>query len=320
MTSSIETSFATPAIWIGFLFFVLIILTLDLFVFGGKKTHKVSVKEAGLWVLVWALLAFIFAGLLWLYLYSHISSGVADDKTMKFIAGYLIELSLSMDNMFVFVMLFNFFAIPKELQRRILLFGILGAIVMRFFMIIAGSLLIREFSWLLYIFGAFLVVTGFKMLFADDKEGDLSKNGALRWLRGHMRITNDFHGESFWIRQNGVIWFTPLLLALIFIELSDLIFAIDSIPAIFAITTDPFIVFASNIFAIMGLRALYFLLADMADRFSLLKYGLAIVLVFVGIKMLITPWLHIPVHWSLLVVFIVLLSSIFLSIKNTRKK
>ncbi len=187
---------------------------------------------------------------------------------------------------------------PPELQRRVLLYGVLGAIIMRAGMILAGAWLVREFAWILYVFGAFLVVTGIKMFVFAEHKPDLEKNPLLRWLRARMRITPTFHGQKFFVRINGVRWATPMFLVLVMIEISDLVFAVDSIPAIFAVTTDPFIIFTSNIFAIMGLRALYFLLADIAERFHLLKYGLALVLVFIGGKMLLMPWFHIPVQWK----------------------
>ena len=221
--------------------------------------------------------------------------------------------------MFVFVMIFGYFAVPPELQRRVLLYGVLGAIVMRAGMILAGVWLVSQFAWILYIFGAFLVITGIKMLVFADSEPDLEQNPLLRWLRGHLRITDGFKGERFFVRQNGVLWATPMFLVLLLIEASDVIFAVDSIPAICAVTTDPFIVFTSNIFAIMGLRALYFLLADMADRFHLLKYGLAIVLVFIGGKMLAVPWFHIPIQWSLSIVGCIILVSVILSLALSKK-
>jgi tellurite resistance protein TerC len=196
---------------------------------------------------------------------------------------------------------------------------VLGAIVMRAGMILAGVWLVREFAWVLYVFGAFLIFTGIKMLIFADSQPDLEKNPLLRWLRNHLRITNEFNGERFFVRQNGVLWVTPMFLVLVLIEASDLVFAVDSIPAIFAVTTDPFVVFTSNIFAIMGLRALYFLLADMADRFHLLKYGLAIVLVFIGGKMLVAPWFHMPIHWSLGIVGGIILMSVILSLALAKK-
>lgn len=296
------SSIVEPWIWAIFIGFVLTMLAIDLFVLGGGKARRVHVKEAAIWVTVWVGLANLFAGLFWWYLNDTQGADIARTKTLEFLAGYLIEQSLSIDNMFVFVMIFKYFSVPCELQRRVLLYGVLGAIAMRTGMILSGVWLVQQFAWILYVFGAFLVVTGIKMLIFAGKEPDLEKNPILRWLRGHLRMTPEFHGEKFFIRKEGVLWATPMFLVLILIEASDLVFAVDSIPAIFAVTTDPFIVFSSNIFAIMGLRALYFLLADMAERFHLLKYGLAIVLVFIGGKMLLMPWFHMPIQWSLTIV------------------
>ena len=312
-------SFATGPMWAGFIVFVLAMLALDLFVFGGKTAHRVKVKEALSWVVAWICLSLAFAGLLWWYLNDTQGAVIAQRKTLEFLAGYLIEQSLSIDNMFVFVMIFGYFAVPPELQRRVLLYGVLGAIVMRAGMILAGVWLVTQFAWILYVFGAFLVFTGIKMLVFAEAEPDLEQNPLLRWLRGHLRITGNFHGEQFFVRQNGLLWATPMFLVLLLIEASDVIFAVDSIPAIFAVTTDPFIVFTSNIFAIMGLRALYFLLADMADRFHLLKYGLSIVLVFIGGKMLAVPWFHIPIQWSLSIVGAIILISVILSLTLSQK-
>ena len=314
---SIE-SFATGPMWAGFIAFVLAMLALDLFVLGGGKSHRVSVKEAASWVLAWIALAVSFGALLWWYLDGTAGREIANRKALEFLTGYLIEQSLSIDNMFVFVMIFTYFAVPPELQRRVLLYGVLGAIVMRAGMILAGVWLVSEFAWVLYIFGAFLVVTGIKMLVFANHQPDLEKNPLLRWLRGHMRVTPGFHGNAFFVRIDGLRHATPMFLVLLVIEASDLVFAVDSIPAIFAVTTDPFIVFTSNIFAIMGLRAMYFLLADMAERFHLLKYGLAMVLVFVGGKMLAAPWFHMPVQWSLAIVGSVILLSVFLSLRLSR--
>ena len=312
-------SFATGPMWAGFIVFVLAMLALDLFVFGGKTAHRVKVKEALSWVVAWICLSLAIAGLLWWYLNDTQGAVIAQRKTLEFLAGYLIEQSLSIDNMFVFVMIFGYFAVPPELQRRVLLYGVLGAIVMRAGMILAGVWLVTQFAWILYVFGAFLVFTGIKMIVFAEAEPDLEQNPLLRWLRGHLRITANFHGEKFFVRQNGLLWATPMFLVLLLIEASDVIFAVDSIPAIFAVTTDPFIVFTSNIFAIMGLRALYFLLADMADRFHLLKYGLAIVLVFIGGKMLAVPWFHIPIQWSLSIVGAIILISVILSLTLSQK-
>ncbi|PBJ07667.1 TerC family protein [Pseudomonas sp. ACN5] len=306
--------------WAAFIGFVLAMLALDLFVFGGRKAHRVSVHEALAWVIAWTSLALVFSVLLWWYLRSMFGAEVAQRTTLEFLTGYLIEQSLSIDNMFVFVMIFGYFAVPPELQRRVLLYGVLGAIIMRAGMIFAGVWLVQEFAWLLYVFGAFLVITGIKMLIFANQQPDLEKNPLLHWLRSHLRITDGFHGERFFVRQNGLRWATPMFLVLVLIEASDLVFAVDSIPAIFAVTTDPFIVFTSNIFAIMGMRALYFLLADMAYRFHLLKYGLAIVLVFIGGKMLVAPWWHMPIQWSLTTVGGIILISVLLSLTLTKSK
>ncbi|QJP96054.1 TerC family protein [Pseudomonas fluorescens] len=309
-----------PWMWVAFIVFVLAMLAVDLFVFGGRKAHRVSVREASAWVIAWCMLAMAFAGLLWWYLNGEFGPEIAKVKTLEFLTGYLIEQSLSIDNMFIFVMIFSYFAVPPELQRRVLLYGVLGAIVMRAAMIFAGVWLVSQFTWLLYVFGVFLIITGIKMLMFADQKPDLEKNPIVRWARGHLRITHSFHGERFFVRQNGVRWATPMFLVLVLIEASDLMFAVDSIPAIFAVTTDPFIIFTSNIFAIMGLRALYFLLADMADRFHLLKYGLALVLVFIGGKMTVMPWFHTPVEWSLAIVGGVILTSVLLSLILTKDK
>ncbi|MEO8838012.1 MAG: TerC family protein [Herbaspirillum sp.] len=313
-------SFATGPMWAGFIAFVLVMLALDLFVFNSRKAHRVSTKEAIAWVFVWVTLALTFAGLIWWYLDSTLGREIANRKTLEFLAGYLIEQSLSVDNMFVFVMIFGYLAVPPEFQRRVLLYGVLGAIVMRIGMILGGVWLVTQFSWLLYVFGAFLVITGIKMIIFAEHEPDLGTNPLLRWLRSHLRITPGFHGESFFVRQNGILWATPMFLVLVLIEASDVIFAVDSIPAIFAVTTDPFIIFSSNIFAIMGLRALYFLLADMANRFHLLKFGLAIVLVFIGGKMLVMPWFHLPILWSLVIVATIIGVSVLASLTLSKNK
>lgn len=314
------TSFATAPMWAGFIGFVLSMLALDLFVFGGRRAHRVGAREAAAWVAAWVGFALAFAGLLWWHLNGTAGAELARAKTLEFLAGYLIEQSLSVDNMFVFVMIFGYFAVPPPLQRRVLLYGVLGAIVMRAGMIFAGVWLVQQFAWVLYLFGAFLVVTGLKMLMVAGAAPDLEKNPLLHWLRSHLRITPDFHEERFLVRRDGLLWVTPLFLVLVLIEASDLVFAVDSIPAIFAVTTDPFIVFTSNIFAIMGLRALYFLLADMAGRFHLLKYGLALVLVFVGGKMLAMPWFHPPIQWSLAIVAAILLVSVLASLAVSKPK
>ena len=313
-------SIGEPWMWAAFIAFVLVMLFLDLFVLGGKKAHKVSVKEAALWSLAWFSMALIFNAGLWWYLNGAVGAEVADRKALEFFTGYLIEKSLSVDNVFVFLLIFAAFHIKPEYQRRVLIYGVLGAIVLRAIMILAGAWVVREFNWVLYFFGAFLVVTGIRMLVMAEKTPDLEQNPVLKFARRHLRISDGDHGEKFSVMKDGVRYFTPLFLVLILIEVTDLVFAVDSIPAIFAITTDPFIVFTSNIFAIMGLRALYFLLADVADRFHLLKYGLAMVLTFIGTKMLIMPWVHVPVQASLAIVAVLIGSSVVASLIATRKK
>ena len=311
-------SIGEPWMWGAFVAFVLVMLALDLFVFGGRKAHKVGVREAAAWSAAWISLALLFNAGLWWHLNNSVGPQIADQKALEFLTGYLIEKSLSVDNVFVFLLIFSSFHVAAEYQRRVLIYGVLGAIVMRAIMILAGAWVVREFSWVLYLFGFFLVVTGMRMLVMAEKTPDLEKNPVLKFARRHLRIADGDHGEKFTVMKDGVRHFTPLFLVLILIEVSDLVFAVDSIPAIFAITTDPFIVFTSNIFAILGLRALYFLMADVADRFHLLKYGLAMVLTFIGAKMLVAPWYHVPVAASLAIVAVLIGASVIASLIATR--
>ena len=306
--------------WLGFFIIVLAMLSVDLFVVGGGRKHRVTFREAGLWSIVWVGVSLAFAGALWFYLDGAMGREIANEKTLEYITGYLIEKSLAVDNVFVWLMLFSFFAIPVELQKRVLVLGVLGAIVMRTVMIFAGVWLITQFHWLLYVFGAFLLITGIKMWWFANEKPDLEKNPIILWMRRHMNITETLHEERFFVlREEGgklVRYATPLFLVLVLVEFTDLIFAVDSIPAIFAITTDPFIVLTSNVFAILGLRAMYFLLSDMADRFSLLEYGLAIVLMFIGVKMMLIDIVKIPVLLSLGVVATIIAVSIALSLRK----
>lgn len=311
-------SIGTWWMWSGFGVFVLAMLAADIFLLGRHGAHKVTLREALTWSLVWFAMAMLFGGALWWWLDHTAGREIADTKVMEYLTGYLLEKTLAMDNIFVFVMLFSYFAVPPEYQKRVLVYGVLGAIIMRAVLILLGAWLIAQFHWVLYVFGLFLLVTGIKMLLFAEHEPDLTRNPLLKWLRNHVRITDGYHGDKFWIYEKGARWFTPMFLVLVLIEASDLIFAVDSIPAIFAVTDDPFIVFTSNIFAILGLRALYFLLADMAGRFHLLKYGLAVVLMFVGTKMLIVDWFKIPVAVSLGVIIAVLGTSMMLSLLATR--
>lgn len=303
----------TRWLWIGFFVFVIAVLAIDLFILDGKRSHRVSMREALSWSMVWFCCAMIFNGVLWWYLQQTAGPLVAQQKTLEFFTGYLIEESLSVDNMFAFILIFNYFAIPAELQRRVLLYGLLGAVIMRLLLILSGTWLVSQFHWVLYLFGIFLMITGGKMLLVKDNEASLDDNKLLKWLRSHIRMTSSLHGEMFFMKKNKLWYATPLFLVLVLIELSDVVFALDSIPAIFAITHDPFIVFTSNIFAILGLRALYFLLSNMAARFHLLRYGVGMVIVFIGVKMLIEPWIKIPITISLSVVVVVLATTVLLS-------
>ncbi len=292
----------TPLLWGVFALVVTIMLAIDLLLQGRRGVHTMSMKQAAAWSLVWVTLSLLFAAAFWWYLSTTAGPQVANTQTMAFLTGYIIEKALAVDNVFVWLMLFSYFSIPPALQRRVLIYGVLGAIVLRTIMIFAGSWLITQFDWLLYVFGAFLLFTGVKMALAKEEEGNIGDKPLVRWIRNHLRMTDTIDSEHFFTRKNGVLFATPLLLVLILVELSDVIFAVDSIPAIFAVTTDPFIVLTSNLFAILGLRAMYFLLAGVAERFTMLKYGLSIILVFIGVKMLIVDFYHIPVGVSLGVV------------------
>ncbi|EIU1696932.1 TerC family protein [Salmonella enterica] len=293
----------TPLLWGGFAVVVVIMLSIDLLLQGRRGAHAMSMKQAAGWSILWVTLSLLFNAAFWWYLAETQGREVADPQALAFLTGYLIEKSLAVDNVFVWLMLFSYFSVPPALQRRVLVYGVLGAIVLRTIMIFAGTWLITQFEWLLYMFGAFLLFTGVKMALAKEDESGIGEKPMVRWLRGHLRMTDTIENEHFFVRKNGLLYATPLLLVLIMVEFSDVIFAVDSIPAIFAVTTDPFIVLTSNLFAILGLRAMYFLLSGVAERFSMLKYGLAVILVFIGIKMLIVDFYHIPIAISLGVVF-----------------
>lgn len=292
----------TPLLWGGFAVVVAIMLAIDLLLQGRRGSHSMTMKQAAGWSILWVTLSLLFNAAFWWYLVQTQGRAVADPQALAFLTGYLIEKALAVDNVFVWLMLFSYFAVPPALQRRVLVYGVLGAIVLRTIMIFAGSWLISQFDWLLYVFGAFLLFTGVKMALAKEDDSGIGDKPLVRWIRSHLRMTDKIESERFFTRKNGVLFATPLLLVLILVELSDVIFAVDSIPAIFAVTTDPFIVLTSNLFAILGLRAMYFLLAGVAERFSMLKYGLSVILMFIGMKMLIVDFYHIPVAISLGVV------------------
>ena len=291
--------------WVAFIAFVLAMLALDLGVFN-KTPHVVKAKEAAAWTGVWVGLALVFA--------AGLAYFVDRQTALTFLTGYVIEESLSVDNIFVIVLIFQYFAVPAQYQHRVLFWGILGALIMRGIFIGVGAALLARFEWIIYIFGALLVITGVRMALKQDEEFDGEQNPVVKFVRRFLPVTSDYRGKHFLTMENGKRHATPLLLVLVLVEATDLIFAIDSIPAIFGITRDPFIVFTSNIFAVMGLRSLFFLLASVVTKFHLLKYGLAVILTFVGTKMLIEHWVHIPILLSLGVVMGVLVASIVASL------
>ena len=312
-------STGTPILYLGFTLLVIVLLAVDFFVLKAQGAHRVSVKEAAAWSVVWIAFSLAFCSWFWWYLDGRFGRELANEKALEYLSGYFIEKSLAVDNVFVWITLFNFFAVPTEFQKRVLLYGVLGAIVMRAVLIYVGALLLAQFHWILYVFGLFLLLTGVKMLVFAKHEPDLEKNPILRWMRGHMKITNEYYGERFFVLKEGARYATPMFLVLVLVEVTDLIFAVDSIPAIFAVTSDPFIVFTSNIFAILGLRAMFFLLADMAERFHLLKYGLAVILMFIGVKMLLLDVYKIPVAIVLGIVGLILLVSVAASLVASRR-
>lgn len=299
----------TPALWIAFNLFVLAMLALDLGVFN-RKAHAPSLKEAAIWSGVWITLALIFSAGLYVWQGPEIGT--------QFLTGYLIEKSLSVDNIFVFVLIFSTFAVPTAYQHRVLFWGVLGALVMRGVFIALGAALLDAFHWIIYLFGAFLVFTGIRLARHKEQRLHPDKNPLVRLARRFLPITREYAGARFFFRQAGRTWATPLLLVLLVIESTDVVFALDSIPAIFAVSSDPFIVYTSNVFAILGLRALYFVLADVVRRFRYLSRGLAVVLVFVGVKMLLSDLYHIPSVLSLVVVAAILTAAVVASLLRER--
>lgn len=313
-------SIGNPWLYLAFFAIVAIMLIIDFLGFKQKEGQEVKIKTAAYWSIAWVSMAMLFAGGLWLYLQQTAGVAVANTKTMEYLAGYLLEKSLAIDNVFVWLMIFAAFAIPPGLQRKILLYGVLGAIVLRTIFIFIGAWFVQEFSWILYIFGAFLVYTGYKFLKGqDEEETNIEDMAILKWLRKHIRITPNLQGDKFFVRQNGLLWATPLFLVLILVEASDVIFAVDSIPAIFAVTSDPFIVLTANLMAILGLRAMFFLLAGSASKMYYLPYGLGIILVFIGFKMLMLDVFHMPILISLGFIVVVLAITAWLSIRRNKK-
>ncbi len=305
-----------PWLWGGFLLVVVVALLVDLVLMRHGGPHRVTFREALYWSAGWVALALAFNAGLWWYLTETAGAAVANKVGLEFLTGYLVEKSLAIDNIFVFLMLFTYFGVPPQSQQRVLILGVLGAIVLRAIMIFIGAALIVRFHWILYVFGAFLLITGVKMWLAAGKAPDMDNNPVLRWITGHLPLIRRYQGEALWIGTGNRRKYTPLFIVLVMIAITDVIFAVDSIPAIFAITTDPFIVLTSNVFAVLGLRAMFFLLAGMADRFHLLPYGLALVLGFIGTKMLIVDVFKIPVMVSLGVVVAIIATTVLLSLKR----
>jgi len=299
-------------IWIGFNLFILAMLALDLGVFH-RRPHTVSLRESLTWTVVWVILALVFNAGIWHF--------AGSQKALEFFTGYLIEKSLSVDNLFVFALLFSYFAVPLRCQHKVLFWGILGALAMRAVMIVAGTALISQFAWIIYFFGGFLILTGIKMIVKREEQMDPGRNPVVRWVRKFVPVTPDYRGDRFFVRERGVRMATPLFVVLVLVEVTDLIFAVDSIPAIFAVTLDPFIVYTSNVFAILGLRSLYFALSGVMDRFHYLKIGLGLVLVFVGVKMLLahTAW-KIDTLLSLGVIAFILATSVVWSLLRPKHR
>jgi tellurite resistance protein TerC len=293
--------------WVAVIAFIVAMLAVDLLL--HRDAHEIKTREALTWSAIWIAIALAFGGVLWATLGPHAAG--------EYYAGWLIEKSLSVDNLFVFALLFSFFAVPVRYQHRVLFWGVLGALVFRAIFIFAGAALLESFHWLIYIFGAFLVFTGIRLLRSTEIGVSPDKNPVLKLMRRRVRMTDEFHEDKFFVRRDGLRWATPLLAVLVVVETTDVLFAVDSIPAIFAVTTNTFIVFTSNAFAILGLRALYFLLADVMGRFHYLKYGLAAVLVFVGAKMLVTDLFHVPIWASLLVITLLIGGSIAYSWRHS---
>ena len=309
-------------VWLYLAFFglVAVMLLIDFLGFRQKQDQEVKLKTAAYWSIAWVSVATLFGAGLWLYLQQTAGITLANSKVMEYFAGYLLEKSLAIDNVFVWLMIFAAFAIPPNLQRKILLYGVLGAIVLRTLFIFIGAWFVQEFSWVLYIFGAFLLYTGFKFLQGQEQQSNIEEMALLKWLRKHIRITPQLDGHKFFVRQNGLLWATPLFLVLVLVEVSDVIFAVDSIPAIFAVTSDPFIVLTANLMAILGLRAMFFLLAGAATKMHYLPYGLGIILIFIGFKMLMLDLFHMPIWLSLGFIIITLAITAGLSIRYNQKQ
>ena len=301
--------------WAGFVAFVVAMIAVDMYFLQARGSHKVSVREAAAWSAVWVLLALAFNAWFWWYLDGSVGREIANDKALEFLTGYLIEKSLSVDNLFVFLLVFAYFGVKPELQHKVLFWGILGALVMRLAFILAGVALLERFHWLIFVFGGILIYSGIKLWSEKDKKVEPEKNPVIKTFRRFVPVLDRYEGEKFFVRHQGRRFATPLFIVLLFVETTDLIFAVDSIPAVLAITRDPFIVYTSNAFAILGLRALYFALAGVMQMFHHLHYGLAATLVFVGGKMVASEWVKIPTWISLTVVMLLIGVSVWASLR-----
>ena len=297
--------------WIAFILFVIVMLAIDLGIFH-RKSHAVTFKESLAWTVVWIGLAMLFSTVVYFW--------KGSEKSIEFLTGYIIELSLSVDNLFVFILIFSYFHVPLQYQHKVLFWGILGALVMRVIFIFAGVALINKFHWIIYVFGSIIIISGIKMLSQKDKKIEPDKNPVIRLVKKMLPVTNEYNGDKFFVKiQNGILAATPLFIVLVFVEITDLIFAVDSIPAILAITTDTFIVFTSNVFAILGLRSLYFALAGMINMFRFLHIGLSFILIFIGVKMVVSDIYKIPIKYALVAVISILLTSVAASLIFKKK-
>lgn len=310
-------------IWTGFLTLIIIFLALDLGIFH-KNPHRITTKEAVGWTILWGSISLAFSGVIyWVYSNGWIenTNGLSSEQAvLKYLTGYIIELSLSLDNIFVIAMLFSYFGVPKAYQHKVLFWGILGAVMFRAIMIFVGVVLINKFSWMIFVFGGVLLFSAYRLYFSVNQEFVPKKNPVIKLLKRFFPITKDFEGDRFIVRKRHIWAITPLFITLVVVETTDIVFAIDSIPAILGVTSDPFLVFTSNIFAILGLRSLYFVLASMLDRFKKLKYSLVFILTYVGGKMLLEHYIHLPEWLSLGIIILALLSGIIVSLISTRQK
>ena len=313
-------SIGNMGLYLVFFAIILVMLLVDFLGFRPRQDQPVPLKQAAYWSVAWVTVSVIFGAGLWFYLQQSSGMDMANQKTLEYFTGYLLEKSLAIDNVFVWLMIFSAFAIPPALQKQVLLYGVLGAIILRTVFIFMGAWLVQEFAWVLYIFGAFLVYTGYQFLKGQENKANIEDRALLKWLRKHCRITPQLEGHQFWVRKQGQFWLTPLFVVLILVEFSDVIFAVDSIPAIFAVTHDPFIVLTANLMAILGLRAMFFLLSGAAAKMHYLPYGLGVILLFIGTKMLLLDVIHLPIWVSLGVIAVVLAITGWMSYRYHQKQ